>query len=321
MKKYASVFFLLILFSAQVFSQQWITVKKESRFNLSGMALVESNNDSATLIVVHDNKLDTEERVSLLTIENKTCTKFVSLKWINKDGTEKNLPVDLESISAVPDMPNNFIAGVGNPFDAQKKGRVYHLKLDADKKEIRVINEIRLPVNAEQSCGQNRVCDFEGFSVQKFTDRLLAVWADRGKNEKASMLFWGELVLSEAKINLLGQSEIKVPSPDLTDFPEIPNAETRSVSDLKIDSSGALFVTSAYDSGATDLGPFASAFYYVGAFQNQNNLIGFGKSPAPVKLFHFKNYKVESFEFVPGKSGGVVFGTDDEKLGASVYMN
>lgn len=321
MKKYAYVFFLLLLFSVDALSQQWQLVKKESRFNFSGMALVESNNDRATLIVVHDNKLDTEERASLLTIENKICTKLIPLKWINKDGTEKNLPVDLESITSIPNMPNNFLAGVGNPFDVQKKGRVYHLRLDTEKKEVRVINEIRLPVNAEQSCGQNRVCDFEGFAVQKFTDRLLAVWADRGRNERASTLFFGELVLSEAKINLLGQTEIKVASPDLTDFPEIPNSETRSVSDLKIDSSGGLFVTSAYDSGATDLGPFASAFYYVGAFQNQNNLIGFNKSPAPVKLFHFKNYKVESFEFVPGKTGGVVFGTDDEKLGASVYVN
>ena len=321
------IILVILLLSTQVFAQQWITVKSESRFNFSGVALVESNNNKVTLIVVHDNKdqladkqtnpvRDKTERIGLVTIEGKeNRPKYIPLKWLDKNGTENNLPVDLESITSLPEMPNHFMAGVGNPFGEDKKGRVYYVKLDAERKEVRVLSEIRLPVNPLESCGAKE-CDFESFAVQKFDNRLLAVWADRGRNEKASTLFWGELVLSEAKINLLGQSEIKTPSPDLGDWTNVSFAETRSISDLKVDSSGGLFVSSAFDSG--DEGPFSSAFYYVGAFQNRNNLIGFNRSIAPVKLYQFKNYKIEAFEFVPGKSGGVIFGTDDELFGASI---
>jgi hypothetical protein len=72
---------------------------------------------------------------------------------------------------------------------------------------------------------------------------------------------------------------------------------------------------------SSDEGPFASAFYYVGAFQTRDKLIGFNRSIAPIKLYQFKNYKIESFEFVPGKNGCVVFGTDDEDFGASIHIN
>jgi hypothetical protein len=325
------VFTVVLLFSVDAFAGQWITVRSESRFNFSGMALVESSNDKVTLIVVHDNKdqladmqsnpkKNKTERIGLVTIEGRdNRPKFVSLKWLDKDGTEKNLPVDLESISTVPDMPNHFIAGVGNPNDPNMKGKVFYIKLDAEKKEVRVLNEIRLPVNPLESCGAGRVCDFESFAVQKIDGRLLAVWADRGKNEKSSTLFFGELILNEAKINLLGQSEIKTPAPDLADWANVPDGETRSVSEMKVDSSGGVFVSSVFDS--SDEGPFASAFYYVGAFQTRDKLIGFNRSIAPIKLYQFKNYKIESFEFVPGKNGCVVFGTDDEDFGASIHIN
>ncbi len=323
------IFLIILLFSVQVVAQQWITVKSEARFNFSGMALVEIANDRTTLIVVHDNKdqfADMQanpkknkiERIGLLEIESRdNRPKFLPLKWLDKDGTEKNLPVDLESITSLPDMTNQFIAGVGNPNDANMKGKVFHIKLDIEKKEVRVLNEIRLPVNPQESCGAGRICDFESFAVQKIDGRLIAAWADRGKSEKASTLFFGELILNDAKINLLGQSEIKTPAPDLADWANVPDGETRSVSDMKVDSSGGVFVSSAFDS--SDIGPFASAFYYVGAFQNRNGLIGFNRSNAPIKFYQFRNYKIEAFEFVPGKNGGVVLGTDDEDFGASVF--
>jgi hypothetical protein len=80
-----------------------------------------------------------------------------------------------------------------------------------------------------------------------------------------------------------------------------------------------LFVSSVLDSN--DDGPFASAFYYAGSFQNSGGLIGFNRSLSPVKLYQVTNYKIEAFEFVSGKTGGVIFGTDDEDFGASILVN
>jgi len=89
---------------------------------------------------------------------------------------------------------------------------------------------------------------------------------------------------------------------------------TRHISDVKVDPSGAVFITSASDPGND--GPFASAFYCAGTFNLSDT-----QSPALTRLFTFDYHKVEAFEFVPGASGGIAFGTDDENLGAAIYLD
>jgi hypothetical protein len=98
-----------------------------------------------------------------------------------------------------------------------------------------------------------------------------------------------------------------------------PIQDVRHISDVKVDASGVVFVTSASDPG--DDGPFSSAFYLAGVLR-----ISASGSPvytpplSLVRLFHFDYRKVEAFEFVPGPTGGMVFGTDDENLGASLLL-
>lgn len=322
----AAFFFL---FTVNGFTQQWITVKCDSRFNFSGMALVESKDDKTTLLVVHDNKdqpadrqtnplKNKTERVGLLIIEGKeNRPRLVSLKWIDKDGTENKLPVDLEAITPVPDMPNHFMTISGNPFDAEEKGKAYLIKLDVEKQEARVVNSLKLPITYDGR-------DFESLAIQKIGNTLLAVWADRGREiwnngkreGRPATLFWGQLDLSKVSIKFLGQEELRMPLPAIEDWKNVSGGETRSASEIKIDTSGGLFVSSAFDSG--DDGPFASAFYFAGVFTTQGSTIKFIKSANAVKLYEFKNYKIESFELLPN---GVVFGTDDENFGASVFIN
>jgi len=310
---------LLLLLFVQTPAQSWITVRSESRFNFSGMALVEQTDARKTFIVVHDNKdqfadapkKNKTERTALLIVENgESRPRIEPLKWFDKDGKENALPVDLESVSAIPDQPNKFLAGVGNPNEAGEKGAVYYVELAADKKSVRVLNWFKLPT---QTDGR----DFEAFAVQKIGDKLFAFWADRGKNEKPATLFWGEIDLQKGEIKSLGETNIK--TPDLLDLTKYPKAELRSISDLKIDDSGGVFVTSALD--GEDYGIFASAFYYVGAFAANGATVSFKASRFPVKLYQFKNYKTEAFEFIEGENGGVIFGTDDEDFGASIFFN
>ncbi|MGK7930263.1 MAG: hypothetical protein AB4041_02360, partial [Microcystaceae cyanobacterium] len=97
-----------------------------------------------------------------------------------------------------------------------------------------------------------------------------------------------------------------------------PEKNVRHVSDLKIDPSGAIFISSAMDTG--DDGPFASAFYLAGTLQVQSDQTSLIRSENPVPLLRFHYQKVEAFEFLRGENGGLIFGTDDENFGASVYL-
>jgi hypothetical protein len=93
----------------------------------------------------------------------------------------------------------------------------------------------------------------------------------------------------------------------------------RHVSNIKIDTSGAAFVTATSDPG--DDGPFASAFYYAGAFHsNDKGKLSFSQPAVLTPLFRFDYHKVEGFTLVPGTDGGIVFGTDDENLGSAICL-
>jgi len=99
-----------------------------------------------------------------------------------------------------------------------------------------------------------------------------------------------------------------------------PTAYTRHVSDIKVDRSGAVFISSTSDPGND--GPFASAVYFAGTFNFcDSQKISFVQSPVLTLLFTFDYHKVEAVEFVPGANGGMAFGTDDENLGAAVYLD
>lgn len=314
----------VFIFAFQIQAQDWVTVKAESRLNFSGMALLEQKDEKLTFLVVHDNKdqfsdkieegkrLKTE-RIGILTVENgDSRPTYQGLKWLSTAGTENNLPIDLEAISTVPNTPNRFIATVGNPREIDLKGKVYLIELDEKRESVRVLRETKLPISFDGR-------DFEGFSVQKIGDILLAVWAERGKNEKPATLFFGELNLQNFSLKLIGETPIQTETPSFLDLTKYPKAEFRSISDVKVDSSGAVFVTSAID--GEDYGIFASEFFYIGAFAKQNSSIAFNKAEKPIRFNQFKNYKAEAFEIVTGKNGGIIFGTDDEDFGASVLMN
>jgi len=76
---------------------------------------------------------------------------------------------------------------------------------------------------------------------------------------------------------------------------------------------------------ATDPGndeSFSSAVCYSGTFNFCNpQKITFLQSPTLTRLFQFDYHKVEVIAFAPGAGGGMAFGTDDEKLGAAIFLD
>lgn len=263
--------------------------------NISGMALVGVDGRGATFIIVHDNKEPGQRHAAIIWLEGDKAPQYVALEW-RQDKRFGDSPVDLEAISTVPEQANDYMA-----FDT--RGNVYHLRLNATRMAVDVLKVFKVPAVPAGS-------DFEGFALQKIDGKLLAVWAERGLDAKPATLFWSVLSLANYTFAGLNSTPIRV----LTTAKNV-----RHISDVKVDSSGATFITSASDPG--DDGPFDSAFSLIGSFRACGGGINFGPNASPLRLRHFDYHKVEAFEFVPGAKGGIVFGTDDENLGSAVLAD
>ncbi len=281
--------FLLLAF--EVSAQEWRPVSGSRNATISGIALVEQGKDQATFLVVHDSKKTDQLRASLITLEGRAAPKLDPLKWIGDE-----LPVDLEAATAIPGTLNEFLV-------LASEGRVFHILLDRAARSVKLLRSFDLPSKPKDA-------DFEGFALQLIENKLVAVWADRGATERPATLFWGKIDISKGTFSLIGSAEFRVP---------FPLSDVRHVSDVKVDTTGAVFVTAASDPG--DDGPFSSAFYYAGVVKSvDSGTISFLPSKELTRLYSFRYNKVEAFDLLPGLSGGIVFGSDDENLGASIFI-
>ena len=288
-----TTFILLLLFSpSNAQTSQWRPVNGSRQANISGMALIEHTNLKTTFLIVHDNKKKEQTHAAIITVEGVNAPTYTPIQWLGDD-----IPVDLEAVSTIPKTDNEFMA-----FTAT--GRVFHIRLHQTAKTIEVLKSFDVPQIPIDS-------DFEGFALQEFGNEYFAVWADRGLDAKPATLFWSKLNIQTYAFGNVSLEKITVP---------YPVGNTRHISDVKVDLSGAVFISSASDPGND--GPFASAIYYIGNFNfNYRESISLRKVPNLTRLFRFDYHKIEAIELVSGADGGMVFGTDDENLGAEIYLN
>ena len=256
------------------------------------MALIEHSISKTAFLIVHDNKKKEQTHAAIITFEGNDAPTYTPVRWLGDD-----VPVDLEAVTTIPNVVNEFMA-----FTAA--GRVFHIRLDKSTKTISVLKSFDVPSVPKDA-------DFEGFVMQIVDDQLLAVWADRGLDERPATLFWAIFDLQINSFKQVGFATFKVP---------YPIGNTRHISDVKVDETGAVYVSSASDPGND--GPFSSAIYLAGVLKTQpNSSIKFFQTPILTRLFHFDYHKVEAIELVSGTNGGFVFGSDDENLGSAVYLD
>jgi hypothetical protein len=278
-----------LVYALPVQAQIWRPAGGGILNGISGMALVEQDSTSAAFLIVHDNKNEDEQRVARLTLRGAEQPMLTPLTW-----PSNSLPVDLEALTAIPNQPGQFLA-------LSSTGRVYHIQLADSSQAITVLNVFDLPPAPENS-------NFEGLALQQVNGTDILAWADRGKSQQPATLYWAGFELDTYTVSTpVSAAPLTMPWP-LTDV--------RHISDLKIDPSGAVFITSAADPGND--GPFSSAFYLAGILQAVGGTPEFRPSP-PVPLLRFNYHKIEALELMPGATGGVIFGTDDENFGGSVY--
>lgn len=288
------IFSALLLISVQVWAQDWRPVRGGIPFGISGMALIEQQSNTNTLdfLIVHDNKQKNQGRLAIISIKGKNQPEYFPLNWPNNI----ELPIDLEAITSVPEKTKlSFIA-------LSSSGKAYYIRLESANKTISVLKEFNLP-------GITPGNNFEAFGLQNIDGKLVAIWADRGEREQPATIFWGVLDLAKYQITLAGSANLKVP---------FPSGNVRHISDIKVDSVGIVYITSASDAG--DDGPFQSAVYVAGYLGLRGNKIAWQQNPQLVPFSRSNYHKIEGIELVPGAEGGVVVGTDDENLGSYVYI-
>lgn len=272
-------------------AQEWLPVRGGINFGISGMAVLPEQDNLPSFLIVHDNKKKDEGRLAIVTIDNQGQTQYLPLEWL----TKVESPIDLESVTTVPGQKSSFMASTSF-------GQVYHFWLDAANNQVSIIKVFSLPNITE---GIN----VEGFALQEINGKLLAVWAHRGQNQEPAVIYWGLLDLNKYEIIPQGSAKLTVPW---------PIGEVRHISDLKIDSAGAVYITSATDNG--DDGPFISAVYVAGVFSFQSNQFTLKVNRDLVPLYRLGFHKVEAIELVSGATGGVFLGTDDENMGSSLWV-
>ncbi len=277
-------------FAKPVQAQPWRPVRGSILFGISGMVFLEQQEDSTSFLIVHDNKRVGEGRLAMIKVTDKQAPEYLPINWSNQP-----LPIDLEALTAVPGQSEpTFMA-------LTSSGTVYHFRLSGNHQDVSILNVFNLPNLPE---GTN----LEGFALQQIEDKLFAVWAHRGNNEEPGVLYWGVLDLETNEITPQGSAGLTVP---------FPGSNVRHISDLKVDSAGIVYITSASDNGND--GPFQSAVYVAGGLSLQDNLIVFRQNQALVPIYRLNYHKVEAIELVPGTAGGIILGTDDENMGSSVW--
>ncbi|MDZ7962233.1 MAG: hypothetical protein RMY34_30930 [Aulosira sp. DedQUE10] len=282
----------LLFFCQRVWAQDWQPVRGGSPFGISGIALVEQQSSSLEFLIVHDNKKANQGRIAIINIKGKNQPEYLALTWPGN----AELPSDLEALTSIPGTKNtSFIA-------LNSSGKAYYIKLESDNKTISLIKEFNLPAISQGS-------NFEAFSLQDIDGKLVAVWAHRGEAEQPATLYWGLLDLTKSQIILTDYANLKVP---------FPSGNVRHISDIKVDTSGVVFISAASDPG--DNGPFQSAVYVAGSLGYRNNKIVFRQNSQLVPLYRTNYHKIEAIELVSGATGGVIVATDDENFGSAVYI-
>lgn len=264
-------------------ASEWCEVRRGIQYGISGLSLLSDRHGQTELVVVHDNKEPNQPRLGLLGLFPEGI-RYRLLEWPASAKTA----VDLESITSIPGKPGQFLA-------ASSRGQVFMLKVS--ETEVAVQGDFQLPDLTADA-------NVEGLSVQWLNGRMVAIWGHRGSGTSPGILWWGDLDIPELRVSNISKAPVSVPFPP----PNDPN--TRHISDLKLDANGVIWVSATNDPG--DSGPFVSAVYTLGTLNiSDSKAILYQPNPSPTRLWVFPR-KVEAIELVPGPSGSIVFGSDDE---------
>ena len=130
----------------------WIRISEERIYSISGVSAFNNG-----WLVVHDNKMIDQPRISLLSKENQ----LKKLRW-----PLSLLPYDLEAIHSIPNYENQYVV-------MESTGKCYRILVEPDTEEIEVKGEFKLP-------GLSESMNLEGFALIENNETLKVFYGDRG---------------------------------------------------------------------------------------------------------------------------------------------
>ena len=274
----ANIYYIILIIlstcNCTMGQNEWVQLHEHSEFTISGMA--HFNNG---YIVVHDNKMKDQPRVSFIDRKNE----IKQIRW-----PQNTLPFDLEGLVGLPDYKDQFIM-------MESRGLCYRVLIDSLYYKITIINVFELP-NIKVHM------NLEGLNVFKNDSNYTIVYGDRGSHIRQSVIFIASYDPSGDFISNIETYTVSLPE---------PNNHKRNIADLAIDSKNILWTSATSDPG--DNGPFETKLYKLGQFNTTGNFIPY-KAYEP--SFSFPGQKVEAMVF---KDNHLFMMTDNENLGSSFH--
>ncbi len=272
--------------------------------DISGIAKISEDGNTAAFIVVRGK----ERKFGKITVNIKNPHSDLGLELFP---LPSEVVGDLESISAIPGPGGEFII-------VSDKGIAFYVRL-TNKNILEFKGTINLP-GYENKKKDKDSTEIEGVAVQKIGEEFVIMWATRGKNNIGSKLFLAKLNLDGPRVSITDQSDYSFINKDRA---LLGSEEVRHVSDIKIDTKGNVYVSSANDPG--NPGPFSSAVYLIGKVARVNNKYEFNNPVQNLVASYYagdqlpsKTKKIEGLEIL--SDGTFVFGTDDENHAAKLLV-
>ncbi|MEI6069013.1 MAG: hypothetical protein WCP96_16870 [Methylococcaceae bacterium] len=277
--------FSVILFfvASTVLAEEWHSLSDQQTLSISGIAPV----DSDRFLVVHDNKKSDQPRLSIVNWQNKQNPTLSPIKWC-----DQSLPIDLEAITVIPGHKNDYLV-------LESKGKVTRIQLDPDKIACKTIARFEIPTATPES-------NMEGLALHCIKKHCLLAWAERGDDKTPAKLSWSGFNIEKNSLKKSSSAfNFKAPYPE---------TDLRSISDIAMDSEGAVWVSAASDPG--DDGFFKSALYKIGSFTKKGKWLPSQKITSAA-TYESEDIKIEALVFTPS---GLIMATDDENKGAKIAI-
>ncbi|MFB9902701.1 hypothetical protein [Allokutzneria oryzae] len=239
-------------------------------------------------LIVRDNKEARQNRAALVSFTGGTVSRVRPLTWHGP------VPVDLESIAAVPGRPGQFVA-------LSSSGKGMRVVLAGDR--VVVLRTFTVPAVQDKD-------NYEGFALTVVKGRTVAVWANRGQDSRPGRLIAAEVDLGRMEFGPITSATIRAP---------YPKKDVRHISDIVVTDSGRVLASAATDSG--DDGPFDSAVYPAADLSVDNGAVALKPVQDNREIARYPDRKIEAMTCLTPSCDRMLLGTDDENLGGWVRFS
>ena len=265
---------------------QWHFLGAGKNNAISGITTI----DAEHFLVAMDGRKPEHPRLAILDWKKGQKPVLNKIDWCDQD----NFPEDMEAVTQIPNQKEYLLL--------ESKGSVTRIQL-AENNHCKITAQFELP---------NLTADtnMEGLALHCFAENCFLVWAERGDDKMPAKVSWAHFDIAE--------NELDDPKAESFEFKApYPLKNLRSISDLAIDAKGQLWAAATSDPG--DEGPFSSAIYHLGAFEQHKNHVHWkaAKDIKPVARYEKDNVKIEGITFT---AAGLLMGSEDENLGGKVAV-